>query len=132
MKVVIDAEGGVLGRVAAYAAKQALQGKEVVVVNSNKALITGEKLDILGKYKKARARGGLSQAGPYFPKTPERIMKRTIRGMLPPRQFRGDSAYDRVMCYNKTPTEFEHVKKISLKKEIKYKAMELSQLSREL
>ncbi len=132
MKLVIDADGGALGRIASYVAKQALLGKEVVVVNCSKIIITGNKPDILQNYKQLRGRGGWALNGPYFPKTPERIMKRTIRGMLPWKNERGVLAFKRVKCYNEVPAEFEEVKKINMKKEVKAKAMSLTALSREL
>ena len=79
-EIVIDAEGGVLGRVASYAAKEALKGKKVVIVNCNEALITGKRRMIFGDYKIMRAKRGHSLKGPKFPKVAERIMKRTVRG----------------------------------------------------
>ncbi len=42
-KIIINAENGSFGRVASFAAKQALLGNEVTVVNSEKAIITGNK-----------------------------------------------------------------------------------------
>src|SRR3989344_3097656 len=129
-EIVIDATGGVLGRIAAYAAKQSLLGKNVKIVNCRDATITGEKTMILDKYKKARARGGSTQKGPNFPKSPERIMKRTVRGMLSYKQGRGLAAFKRVICYNQTPAEFEKTNKISLKREIKLRAIKLSELSK--
>jgi ribosomal protein L13 len=43
---------------------------------------------------------------------PERIVKRTIRGMLSYKQKRGSDALKRIICYNQTPEEFKEVKKI--------------------
>ena len=40
-KIIIDAEGEIRGRVASFAAKQALQGNEIVILNSEKALVSG-------------------------------------------------------------------------------------------
>ena len=37
--LVIDGEDGVLGRIASFAAKQALLGKEIKIVNCNKLLV---------------------------------------------------------------------------------------------
>ncbi len=132
MKIVIDASEGVLGRVAGYAAKQALFGKEVVVVNCNDVMITGRKQNILEKYKRLIAKGGSSLKGPKITKTPERIVKRTIRGMLPHKQARGINALKKVMCYNVVPAEFEKADKIALKRELKTKGINLKELCREL
>lgn len=126
--VVIDATGGVLGRVASLAAKQALYGKEVFVVNCEHALVTGDKKVIIDKYKQARARGGSAQKGPFFPKSAEKIMKRTIRGMLDYKEGRGYSAFKRVKCYNAVPKELEGKEMLNAKKPIRVKTLTLKRL----
>ena len=114
--LVIDGEDGVLGRIARFAAKQALLGKEIKIVNCNKLLVIGARENVLAEYRIARARGGSSLNGPHFPKEPYRVMKRTIRGMLSHRQGRGADALKRVLCYNDVPAEFEKSEKIMMKK----------------
>ena len=110
MKIVLDAKNAVLGRLASFAAKKSLEGNEIVILNCNDVLITGKRNNIFAELKEQRRRGGAIQRGPFFPTTPERIVKRVIRGMLPYKQQRGTDALDRVMCYNKVPKEFESVK----------------------
>ena len=109
-KIIIDAADGIVGRVASFTAKEALMGKEVIVVNCSHSVLTGTKRATLAKYKKARARGGAAIKGPHFPKSSERIMKRTIRGMLPYKKGRGEAAFKRIKCYIGIPEEF-HGKK---------------------
>lgn len=128
--IVIDASKGVLGRIASYAAKQALLGKNIVIVNCNDAILTGRRDNIVGEYNTLRRLGGSSLKGPFFPKIPERVMKRTIRGMLAYTQGRGGDALKRVMCYNKVPKEYEAAKKISFIKELKAKSINLSELEK--
>lgn len=127
-KIVIDAKDGVLGRVASHAAKEALRGNTVTVVNCNDAIVVGEKGDVISQYKALLAKGGSSQKGPKMPRIPERIMKRTIRGMLPHFQKRGEDAEKRVMCYNEVPKEFESAKKITIVKKIVTSSIKLSEL----
>jgi len=131
-KILIDASGGTLGRIASFAAKQSLLGKEVIIINCNNALITGDPRRTIEEYQQKRARGGTAQKGPNFPKSPERLMKRTIRGMLSYKQLRGLTAYKRIICYNSIPEEFKNMKSISLKKNIKTKSIALSRLGREM
>jgi len=129
MKVVIDASAGVLGRIASYAAKQSLLGKDVFVVNCSKALISGKKAMILEEYKKAMYRGGFALKGPFFIKrSPERLMKRTIRGMLSYKQGRGNQAFKKIRCYNEIPSSLADEKTISFKKQIKVAALPMSEL----
>ena len=76
--MILNAENQIMGRLATYAAKKALLGETVNIINCEKAVITGNKKQIIDRYKKRRARG-IPRKGPFFPRTPERIMKRTIQ-----------------------------------------------------
>ncbi|OGJ15840.1 50S ribosomal protein L13 [Candidatus Pacearchaeota archaeon RBG_13_36_9] len=117
-KIVIDATNATLGRLSSYAAKQSLQGKEVVILNSEKAIITGKKRGIIEAYKEKRSRGGTALRGPNFPGTAERIVKRTIRGMLPNyRAGKGKEAFRRILCYKGIPEEYKNEKLIKAGKE---------------
>jgi large subunit ribosomal protein L13 len=129
-QIVIDATGAVLGRLASYAAKRALLGKQVIIINCNDALLTGNKANILEEYLSARRRGKGSQKGPYFPKIPERLVKRTIRGMLQYTKQKGWDAFKRIVCYNETPNEYESAKKITIVKELQTKSIKLSELTK--
>ncbi|MEM4524429.1 MAG: 50S ribosomal protein L13, partial [Archaeoglobaceae archaeon] len=80
--VVINAEGHILGRLCSVIAKRLLMGERIVVVNAEKAVITGNKANIFERYKEKYDRGS-KEKGPYFPRHPEKIFKRTVRGMLP-------------------------------------------------
>ena len=132
MKTIIDATNATLGRLASYAAKQALLGKEVIILNCDKAIIAGNKSTIIEAYKEKRSKGGSSQHGPFFPRSPERIMKRTIRGMLSYKQVRGREALKRIMCYNDTPEEFKEAKKITAGKEKKTDILSLQELNKKI
>ena len=100
--MIINADGLITGRLASYAAKQALLGEKVDIINSEKACITGSKPQILEKYD-AKLKRGNPFKGPYFPSTPDKILKRTIRGMLPWKISRGKEAFKRVKCYIGVP-----------------------------
>ena len=127
--MIIDATNMILGRLASHAAKQSLLGKTISIINCNNALVTGQKKFILGKYKERRARGGSTMKGPHFPRSPERIVKRTIRGMLSYKQARGADALKRIKCYNETPAEFADKETIKSDKTSKAKTLTLKKLS---
>jgi large subunit ribosomal protein L13 len=129
-QIVVDAKNGVVGRIASFVAKQALFGKKVIVVNCNDALLSGRRGMILEQYGHMRSRGKGAQKGPIIPRVAEKLMKRTIRGMLEYTQRRGEAALDRVICYNETPKEFEAVKKISLAKEMKIRTVTLKEVAK--
>ncbi len=127
-EIVIDAENALLGRLASFSAKQVLKGKKVIIVNSEKAVISGNKQSIIKSYREKKARGGSSQKGPFFPKLPERILKRTIRGMLPKGRGRGRNAIKLVRCYKDLPVEYKDTKKITAGKK-KDKVISLGMVS---
>ena len=131
-KIVIDATNAILGRLTSYAAKQALLGKSIDIVNCEKALITGRRRSVINNYKELRGRGGSSLKGPHFPKDSFRIVKRTIRGMLPYKQQRGLTAFKNILCYNSVPKELESAKKITLSRELKTKTMTVGEVSKEI
>ena len=94
---IIDAEGKVLGRVAVEAAKL-LRGKHkpqytpfldcgdhVIVVNAEKAKVTGAKFEDKKYYRHSGYPGGLRETtyGKMIQKHPTRAMTLAIKGMLP-------------------------------------------------
>ncbi|MEM3754809.1 MAG: uL13 family ribosomal protein, partial [Candidatus Bathyarchaeia archaeon] len=42
-QIIIDAKNSILGRLASYIAKKILQGNHVIVINVEKAIISGKK-----------------------------------------------------------------------------------------
>jgi len=130
IQVVIDGTGAILGRLASFVAKQALYGKQVIVVNCSDVLISGDRQMILKQYLRARRRGRGSQKGPYFPKIPERLVKRTVRGMLQYTKQKGWDAFKRIRCYDSLPKEFEAAAKIKLARPARTKVTKLSELAK--
>ena len=128
---IIDGKNAVLGRLASYAAKEALKGEDVVIVNSEQVIITGNKKNIQKNFEAKRSRVGSSQKGPKLSKTSENIVKRTIRGMLPDhRKGQGKKAFKRIKCYSGIPEEFREAKKIIAGKEKRSKFMQIKEISK--
>ncbi len=103
---VIDASGLILGRLAANVAKRLLNGEEIVIVNAEKAIITGGKEDIIAHFRHRRDVGG-DRKGPHYPRTPHMMLKRSVRGMLPFYKPRGRAAYKRLLVHISVPKEFK-------------------------
>jgi|Deesub1362B_J571_1020462.scaffolds.fasta_scaffold00275_7 large subunit ribosomal protein L13 len=116
---VINAEGHVLGRLSSIIAKRLLNGEKIVVVNAEKAVVTGERSMIFQRYKDKLDRGS-KEKGPYYPRHPERIFKRTVRGMIPWKSKRGREAYRNLKVFVGVPEEinkeFEVVENALLEK----------------
>ena len=113
--MIIDAKDLIAGRIATVAAKKALLGEEVSIVNAELAVITGRKKNIMEKYK-ARANRGNPHHGPFQPKTPDKMLRRMIRGMLPHKQGKGKLALKRIKCYKGIPEEFKNKKLETIEK----------------
>jgi large subunit ribosomal protein L13 len=101
--VVVDARDCILGRVASQVAQRALDGERVAVVNAEDAVITGSEEDVMSKYEKRAELG--SDSGPYYPKRPDMIFKRTIRGMVPYKEEKGREAFENVRVYVGNPLD---------------------------
>ena len=94
---VIDADGVVLGRLACEAAAL-LRGKHkpnyapnldggdhVIIVNADKIVLTGRKLDQKFRYRHTGYPGGLKST-PYrkwMASAPEEVVRKAVKGMLP-------------------------------------------------
>jgi large subunit ribosomal protein L13 len=62
---------------------------------------------VLANYRHKRERGASgAHWGPFVPRRPDHLMKRTIRGMLPYKRPRGVEAMKSVKCYVGIPVEF--------------------------
>lgn len=100
---VVDARDCILGRVASQVAERALDGERIAVVNAEEAIITGSDDDVMSVFEKRAELG--SDRGPYYPKRPDRIMKRSVRGMLPYKRPRGREAFEGIRVYVGNPFE---------------------------
>ena len=63
-------------------AKKAGEDTRVIIVNAEKAIVTGKRSTILSDYR-AKYELNHPRKGPFFPRMPDQILKRTVRGMLP-------------------------------------------------
>ncbi len=101
---IIDADGAILGRLSSIVAKRLLNGEEITVINADKILLSGSIEDNYRQYYGAYNRGKAIR-GPYYPRMPDRILRRTVRGMLPFGTARGKSALKRLKAYMGSPRE---------------------------
>jgi large subunit ribosomal protein L13 len=99
--LVVDARDCIVGRVASQVAERALDGERIAVVNAERAVITGREEDVKGTYHQRREVG--SDRGPAYPKRPDRILKRAVRGMVPHEKPRGREALENVRVYVGNP-----------------------------
>lgn len=108
MVTVIDADGLLLGRLSSIVAKRSLEGEEIAIVNAEKTVISGSRARVTAIYRRKRSIGSV-EGGPFFPRRPDQILKRTIRGMLPYKRERGRDAFKRIKAYVGVPKEFSEM-----------------------
>ncbi|MFB6203520.1 MAG: 50S ribosomal protein L13 [Candidatus Nanohaloarchaea archaeon] len=110
---VISAENKIIGRLASRIASELRDGEEVRVVKSEEAVVSGDEQEVLADYKEKKDRG-VRHRGPYFPKRPDAILKRTVNNMLPDGS-EGREQFSRLKTYLGEPGEFDEVEEVDVK-----------------
>jgi len=106
---IINADGLILGRMASIIAKRLLNGEEIIIVNAEKAVLSGGRKSKVIEAKEF-LEVGYPKKGPIHYKRPDRIVRRTVRGMLPYKQPKGKQAYKRLKVFIGIPNEFKDQK----------------------
>lgn len=105
-EVLIDASGLILGRVASDVAKRLLQGERIIIVNAEKAIVSGRRHSLVEEAM-IFLEVGHPRKGPYHYRRPDRIIRKTVLGMLPRRKPKGQEAYRRLKVYIGVPEELK-------------------------
>ncbi len=132
--IIYDAEGQILGRLSSVIAKKLLNGKRVLVVNAEKAVLSGSKRATVSHYQ-IRVKRGDPIKGPFFPRTPDGMFRRAVRGMLPWKKACGRKAYKSLRVYIGIPTELKNStgkfekEKVADASKLRTKSMTLGELS---
>lgn len=107
MVTVIDGKNAILGRLGSAVAEKIMAGEEVVVLNCESIVITGEKEMVFADYKARFDRGECkSRKGPFYPRRADLLFKRSVRGMIPWTSTSGRNAFRRLHAYVGTPKQF--------------------------
>jgi large subunit ribosomal protein L13 len=107
--VVVNAEGLILGRMCSRVAKRLLNGEDVVIVNAEKAVLSGKRRSKVAEAKQF-LEVGAPERGPFHYRRPDRIVLKTVRGMLPIRQTKGKNALSRLRVFMGVPKELKDQK----------------------
>ena len=107
--MLVNAENMIMGRLASFIAKKAMEGESITIVNAEKVLVSGTKQDAMKKMKvRLKIRGkGNPEKGPKFSRMPDQVLRMSIRGMLPWKSNRGKEIYRKIHVYIGLPEEFE-------------------------
>jgi large subunit ribosomal protein L13 len=120
-QIVVDASNCIAGRLCSYVSKLLLQGNRVTIINSERAMLSGNRYKTIEDYKKYLEVSSVTNPihGPYHPRRPDRILTRMVRGMIPRRKPSGIAAFKRLRVYIGIPTEFQSSKKIKIFEDVK-------------
>jgi large subunit ribosomal protein L13 len=104
---VVNAERLILGRMSSKVAKKLLNGEEVVIINAEKTVISGKKKSkILEAHVFLEV--GAPERGPFHYRRPDRIVRKTVRGMLPMDKVKGKNALAKLQVFLGVPEELKN------------------------
>ena len=107
MVTIIDGRNAVLGRLGSVVAQRIMDGEEIVVVNAESIVVTGERDMVFADYKARVDRGDTTKRkGPFYPRRADLLFKRSVRGMIPWTSTSGREAYRRLHVFVGVPKQF--------------------------
>jgi large subunit ribosomal protein L13 len=129
--MIVDADKAILGRLASRVARELLRGQEIIVINIEKAIISGNEDNIADRYL-AKIHRGDPHKGPFYPRYPDRIFRRMIRSMLPYKHQRGKEALKLLKIHIGNPENLQGEKIAKTADDLKSKYVSLHELSKRL
>lgn len=107
--IVINGDKAIFGRLLSFSAKKLQEGEDVVVVNAEKTVFSGNPERIVRRYydKRGIQNKGNPEHSPKFPLRPDLFLKYILRGMLPKKKASGKKARDKFKAFLGMPKEFE-------------------------
>ena len=132
---VVNAEGLILGRMASKVAKLLLNGEQVIIINAEKSVLSGKRKSKVQETKQF-LEVGAPKRGPFHYRRPDRIVLKTVRGMLPASQPKGKKALSKLRVFMGIPEEMKEQKTETLKDaqstKLKGPQFTLGELAREI
>ena len=111
---LINADGLIVGRMASKVAKKLLNGEKVIIVNAEKAVISGKKKSKVTEAK-TFLEVGSPRRGPFHYRRPDRILRKTVRGMLPFKQPKGKTALKKLKVFISVPEDLKNQQMVTFK-----------------
>lgn len=108
----VDATGQIAGRLCSNSAKRLLSGDRVIIVNAEKCLLSGQRSDVMNTWLEYLKIASVvhPKHGPFHDRTPNGMLTRMIRGMVPRRKPKGMAAMKRLRVYVGIPEKLEKMK----------------------
>jgi large subunit ribosomal protein L13 len=111
--IVVDATNCIAGRMCSHVSKLLLQGNKVAIVNSEKAMLSGNnRYKTIELYKEHLEINSVTNPihGPFHPRRPDTILSKMVRGMVPKRKSSGIAAFKQLRVYIGIPEEMKSAK----------------------
>src|ERR671910_1068322 len=104
-EVIVDATDCIAGRMCSRVSKLLLKGNRVSIVNSENAMLSGDKYKTIDLYKEFLEINSVTNPvhGPFHPRRPDTILTKMVRGMIPKTKTSGVEAFKRLRVYIGTP-----------------------------
>ena len=120
MVTIIDGRNAVLGRLGSIVAQRIMDGEEIVVINAESIVVTGERDMVFADYKARVDRGDTTKRkGPFYPRRADLLFKRSVRGMIPWTSTSGREAYRRLHVFVGTPKQFADAEAVKIEDAMK-------------
>ena len=120
MVTVIDGKGLIYGRLASDVACRILNGEEVVVLNAEQIIVSGERSEVFADFKHKVDVGEVTKRkGPFYPRRADLLFKRSVRGMIPWTSTSGREAYRRLHVFVGTPKQFADAETVKIEDAMK-------------
>ncbi|HUI01669.1 MAG TPA: 50S ribosomal protein L13 [Nitrososphaerales archaeon] len=107
----VDATGAIAGRLSSKVAHEVIRGKRIVVLNAEKAVLTGDRNSVIAQWKQRLELGSKVNPiyGPIHPRRPDNILRRMVRGMVPKEKTKGVEGLKRLRVYMGVPSKYSGV-----------------------
>jgi large subunit ribosomal protein L13 len=111
-RIIVDAANCIAGRICSHVSKLLLQGNRVVILNAEKAMLSGNRYKTIELYKEHLEINSVTNPihGPFHPRRPDTILTKMVRGMVPKHKTSGIEAFKRLRVYIGIPEEMKNIK----------------------
>jgi large subunit ribosomal protein L13 len=111
-EILVDATGCIAGRMCSHVSKLLLKGNRVTIVNSEEAMLSGNRYKTIDLYKEFLEINSVTNPihGPFHPRRPDTILTKMVRGMVPKTKTSGIEAFKRLRVYIGIPDQFMNKK----------------------
>jgi len=104
--MIVDARDAILGRLATKVAKKLLRGENIIIINAEKVVISGNPKAVIKRFFEKRKKGDPLK-GPFYPRYPDKMLRRVVRGMLPYKKEKGKKAFRKLKVFINNPNDLK-------------------------